>query len=232
MGGRTAELPRTTNASTNEPDPSGGIVAAPDDATFEIVFVCTGNRFRSPLAAAVLEEVVGSLPVRVRSAGTLELGAAPALRAAIKHGERLGLDISSHRSRSIAGMDLSGADLVVGFEAAHVGAAVLEGNALRERAFLLAELVDLLSSLAPPPGPSPVQAARALLSRANASRHSGATLLASEIPDPLHGSARLARAVARDVQLLSVALARGLFGSDRLTIPPDPRLRRGARWSR
>jgi hypothetical protein len=42
------------------------------DASFEVVFVCTGNRFRSPLAAALFGRATAGLPVSVSSRGTLD----------------------------------------------------------------------------------------------------------------------------------------------------------------
>ena len=41
-----------------------------DDRPFEIVFVCTGNQFRSPLGAAVFEREARGRSVRVSSCGT------------------------------------------------------------------------------------------------------------------------------------------------------------------
>ena len=43
---------------------------------FEVVFVCTGNRFRSPLAESLLRAATEGLPVRVRSLGMLRVRAA------------------------------------------------------------------------------------------------------------------------------------------------------------
>ena len=40
----------------------------------QVVFVCTGNRFRSPLAAALFREATSGLPVDVRSMGTSVTG--------------------------------------------------------------------------------------------------------------------------------------------------------------
>jgi protein-tyrosine-phosphatase len=47
-------------------------------ATEDILFVCTGNICRSPMAAAILESKVARFPrIRVRSAGFLEDGMPP-----------------------------------------------------------------------------------------------------------------------------------------------------------
>ena len=46
---------------------------------FSAVFVCTGNRFRSPLAAALLGRIAQGLPVVTASYGTLDVEGLPAL---------------------------------------------------------------------------------------------------------------------------------------------------------
>ena len=178
---------------------------------FELVFVCTGNRFRSPLAAALVERAVAGLPVRVSSLGTLDLGSVPPLRSATKQAAKIGLDLSSHRARALAGTDLSGLDLVIGFEAAHVGAAVLDGQAARERTFMLTELVDLLEVVPPPETAEPLARARAAVRDAAAARREGVQVERVEIPDPLGGSARIARAVAGDLVRLTAELTGALF---------------------
>lgn len=190
--------------------------APPEDdaALFQLVVVCTGNRFRSPLAAAVVEQLAANLPVRVSSLGTLDLHGAPPLRAAVKQASRLGLDLSGHRARTLVGADLGSADLIVGFERAHIGAAVLEAQAPRERAFLLTELVELLEEAPPLFDADPLERARAAVAHADAARSESPADWYEEIPDPLGGSARVARAVATDVQRLTLVLLRGLFGSE------------------
>ena len=104
-----------------------------------VVFLCTGNRFRSPLAAAIFEEAAAQhgVPVAVESAGTLDVGSRPPFRETIKQAERLGYDISSHRSRPARDVDLSTADLLIGFERSHVAYAVVDAGVAAERAFTL-----------------------------------------------------------------------------------------------
>jgi protein-tyrosine phosphatase len=109
-----------------------------------VVFVCTGNRFRSPLAAALLERAVKDRRVTVESAGTLDLGPLPPFPETIEEGRRLGVDVSGHRARSVRELDLRSADLVLGFEQMHLAAAVVEAGALRSRSFTLPELLDLV----------------------------------------------------------------------------------------
>jgi protein-tyrosine phosphatase len=178
---------------------------------FGVVFVCTGNRFRSPLAAAIFREATAGLPVRVSSAGTLELGAMPALEEALEAGSRIGVDLTSHRSRGLIGLDLSAADLVVGFERHHLGAAVLDASAPRHRVFTLPEIVTLLERL---PDPEPVDAlerARRLVALAAESRGQETWRTTSELEDPIGLSRGKQRSIAEQVRELTERLSRALF---------------------
>src|SRR5439155_11029532 len=110
----------------------------------QVAFVCTGNRFRSPLAAALLAQKADGLPLRIVSLGTLDLGSEPALPEAVAIAEELGLDLSGHASRNLASVDLEPFDLVLGFERKHVVASVVEAGANIERTFTLPVLVATL----------------------------------------------------------------------------------------
>src|SRR5712691_7105026 len=114
---------------------------------FSLLFLCAGNRFRSPLAAAFLRRLTIGLPVTVASAGMLEVGGAPALPEALSLGAWGGVDLSGHRARRLAAQHLQGVDLVLGFEQIHVRQAVIDAGADRTRAFTLGELVGLLGEL-------------------------------------------------------------------------------------
>ena len=98
-----------------------------------VAFVCTGNRFRSPLAAALLESETDGLPVEIASLGMLDLGDEPALPEAVALAEELGLDLTSHRARSVGELELGAFDLVLGFERKHVVASVVDAKAKIER---------------------------------------------------------------------------------------------------
>jgi protein-tyrosine phosphatase len=180
---------------------------------FQVAFVCTGNRFRSPLAAALLTAEVGELPVRACSLGVLELGPAPALPEAIELAETFGLDVSGHRSRDLAQLDLEPFDLVVGFERMHVRAAVVDGLARMEKTFTLPELVELLESLQEGPSePDPLDRAERRIAQAHELRPPGfRTRPVPEVADPLGRSARDQRGTAYELQTLVERLAKLLF---------------------
>jgi protein-tyrosine phosphatase len=143
-------------------------VGSSDD--FDVVVICSGNRFRSPIAEAVLRREADGLPVRVRSFGTMDLPSGHALSEALELAPGYGLDLMSHRSHPLAGRDLSDADLVIGFEQIHVAMAVVGAKALRERTFLITELVAGLEETTPPQEDGVADRARASVRQADKAR--------------------------------------------------------------
>jgi protein-tyrosine phosphatase len=155
---------------------------------FEILFVCTGNRCRSPLAEEQLRRLAAGLPVSVGSVGLLDLGSAPALPEVLEVARSVGLDLSSHRSRHLAGVDLSGVDLVLGLERSHVAAVVVEANVPYDKAFTLKEIVRLLTGVRASSEGDPEERARALVRSAHERRRAEPSFVAGEdIEDPFGG---------------------------------------------
>jgi protein-tyrosine phosphatase len=178
---------------------------------YDVVVICSGNRFRSPIAEAVLREATDGLPVRVRSFGTLDLASGQALPEALELAPTLGLDLASHRSHRLAGEDLSRADLVIGFEPIHVSSAVIEAGASRERTFLLTELVERLEGITLPDGLGPVERAHAAVREADEARKASPST-PEEIADPIGGPPAGYRTSADRVNRLTRRLAELLFG--------------------
>jgi protein-tyrosine-phosphatase len=82
----------------------------------KILFVCSGNTCRSPLAEAIAKQVLpGRLDfeVEIASAGTSAQEGSPASRNSVEVAERHGLDLSRHRSRLLTRELLHDADLIV-----------------------------------------------------------------------------------------------------------------------
>jgi protein-tyrosine-phosphatase len=153
--------------------------------------------------------------VDVRSVGVLDLGGIEALPEALEAGRELGLDLSAHRTCVLAPEPLEGADLVLGFERAHVVQAVIEGGAPLERTFTLPELVELLPPLPPLGEADPVARARALVASVAETRPDPRTAPVAELADPLGRSRSFSRRTAEQVDELGRRLVTELFGSPR-----------------
>jgi protein-tyrosine phosphatase len=178
-----------------------------------VLFVCTGNRCRSPFAGAYFALITRNLPVEVLSAGTLDAPGNVVPQELIEIGHFSGLDLSSHRSRALVDEDYSEVDLVIGFERTHVAAAVVDAKIPHERAFTLPEIVRLLSETDPPLATDPVERARSAVAAAAARRAENDRFVPDEeIADPFRRSMEVYRASADDMVALCNALYLQLFG--------------------
>lgn len=180
---------------------------------FRLVFLCTGNRARSAIAEGFVRQIASDLPVEVSSAGLLDLARGPALPEAIDAVRQLGLDLTTHVSRPLKGVDISRADLVIGFERQHMAGAVVDANADPDRTFLLKEFVRLLdrvprNQLPPDPGAH----ARQLVAEAASLRSEKQEFIADdEIGDPYGLKRASFDKLAAELHLLSAKLVTGLF---------------------
>ena len=111
-----------------------------------ILFVCTANRYRSPIAAACFKtELMKRGEDKhwiVSSAGTWAMDGYPPMPAAILEARQLGLDIQEHRSRGITADMLQESDLVVVMEQGHKESLQVEFRAYREKVVLLSEIAE------------------------------------------------------------------------------------------
>lgn len=184
--------------------------------SFRIVFVCTGNRFRSALAENAFRTASRDLPIQADSFGTMEIGSAPPLPAAVAVGEARGLDISRHVAKSLATADLSAASLVIGFERQHVTAAVNIAGANADRTFLLRELIDLLEQVSIDTDAEPIERATEAVKRAQLHRRKEPSRwLGREIGDPMGLSQDEQHAIGHAVCDAAIRLAQELFGPTR-----------------
>jgi protein-tyrosine-phosphatase len=180
--------------------------------TFDITFLCTGNRLRSPVAEALARDATQGLPVTIRSLGLLDLGAVAALPEAVAFGRTRGVDLTAHRASQLVRARLGGVDLVLGFERSNVMRAVVDGGAQRDRTFLLAELVDLLAKGPAPRADGTVESARRAVRAANDRRDSAMPASRFEIRDPLGLAPAQQEQILESVAELTSLLVRQLFG--------------------
>ena len=179
---------------------------------FRIAVICTGNRFRSPLACALLARHGAGVPVSVSSYGTLDLGSSAALPEAVEIAATFGVDLSAHTAEHLELGNLAEADLVLGFEKFHLASAVVDGGASRDAVFTLPELVRLLEHAEPPAPAEPVAHARARVSAAGATRRrAGGLRRPPSIPDPLGESRAVQEEIAARISGLCARLAAQLF---------------------
>jgi protein-tyrosine phosphatase len=87
-----------------------------------ILFVCTGNTCRSPMAEALLREAAAArgLDVVVSSAGAGAWDGAPVSEGAYLVGLENGLDLSNHRARLLTREIVRGADLILVMSGHHL----------------------------------------------------------------------------------------------------------------
>jgi len=81
----------------------------------KIVFVCTGNTCRSPMAKAIAEaaSLRAGIEIEFKSAGTCVTSASPASEHARAASAANGLDLSGHLSRQVDAAELHSADLIL-----------------------------------------------------------------------------------------------------------------------
>jgi low molecular weight protein-tyrosine phosphatase len=112
-------------------------------ARVRVLYVCTANRCRSPMAAALFDREAGARgeSVVTSSAGILP-GGDPVPAEVLEVMGTYGIDLSAHRSRSLTAAAVAEADLLVGMGRRHVREAVLLDPPSWPRAFSLKSLVE------------------------------------------------------------------------------------------
>jgi protein-tyrosine phosphatase len=120
-----------------------------------VLFVCTANRFRSPLAAAIFSRAleqennreITSLiqrtgPWKVRSAGTWAISGQPVLPEVSQAAQKLGLSLADHRAERVSRGLLSEYDLILVMQTSQKEALLSEFPFLKETVYLLSHVVE------------------------------------------------------------------------------------------
>jgi protein-tyrosine-phosphatase len=91
------------------------------ETLLRVLFICTGNTCRSPMAAAALVDELGpdAARVDVQSAGTSALEGQPASSGTVQVARARGMDLSAHRARRVTASLVRDADFVFVMEPLH-----------------------------------------------------------------------------------------------------------------
>lgn len=121
-----------------------------------VLFVCTANQFRSPLAAAsflkLLEDERTGENWVIESAGTWTKDHLPAAGIALQAARQFGVvGLSRHRTRQISQDLLDQCDLIIVMEMGQKEAISAEFPSVQQRLFLLSEIVEGLAYDIPDP---------------------------------------------------------------------------------
>ena len=179
-----------------------------DDGVFRLMFVCTANRCRSPMAQALATELLAQRGVdaEVVSCGIMEGGSA-ASPGAVRAMARRGLDLSRHLSHQMDSHTVEAATLIVTMERRHLASVAELSMPAVERAFTLPELGDLATVVGPR---RPEVSVPSWIAQANAMRLPASVLTMSsdsDIDDPLGGPNRAYRRTAEQLEeLLELSL--------------------------
>lgn len=86
-----------------------------------ILFVCTGNTCRSPMAEGLMNKVAGDngLPVTAVSAGIFAENGAPASEEAIASAQKYDVDIAGHKAQTITERLIEESDVILAMTQGH-----------------------------------------------------------------------------------------------------------------
>ncbi len=110
---------------------------------YRLLFVCTGNTCRSPLAEVIARQEAerrGWTTVESHSAGIFAASGEPASEGARTVAQRRGIDLADHRASTLTPEMIEWADLVIGMSESHLR--VARDLGADEKAALLTGFLD------------------------------------------------------------------------------------------
>ena len=123
-----------------------------------VLFVCTANQCRSPMASILFQNLVSKRTDfgnwRIESAGTWAIDGLTATERAQIVLQNRGLDLRQHLSRGVTAEMLLSFDLILTMESGHKEALRIEFPQVAKRIFLLSEMTGKLFDVNDPIGGS------------------------------------------------------------------------------
>ena len=121
-----------------------------------VLFVCTGNTCRSPMAVGFIKKFAPDKKLKILSAGTSASNGVPPSANAIEVMQEEGIDISEHRSTMLDGYLLDEADIVLVMTEMHRNHIVSWFKSTKEKIRLLREFDDVNDDKDYPNIPDPI----------------------------------------------------------------------------
>ncbi len=121
-----------------------------------VLFVCTGNTCRSPMAVGFIKKFAPDKRLKVVSAGTSTSNGVPPSPNAIEVMQEEGINISDHRSTMLDGYLLDEADIVLVMSEMHRKHIVGWFKSAKEKIRLLREFDDVRNDEYYPNVPDPI----------------------------------------------------------------------------
>ena len=121
-----------------------------------VLFVCSANRFRSPLAAGIFQKALAEEESArastwnigragdwvVTSAGLMAVPLQPVLPDVLEAARQLGIDLSEHWSQRVVDLDLAEYDLILVMQESQRAALLKQYPEIQERIYLFSMVVD------------------------------------------------------------------------------------------
>lgn len=121
-----------------------------------VLFVCTANQCRSPMAEALMKDYIKRMDLQgnwvVQSAGTWAENGHPATPSGVKAMAQRGLDTRSHQSQGITKDLLNRFDLILTMESGHKEAIQIEFPEYSNKVYMLSEMSGVTINIEDPIG--------------------------------------------------------------------------------
>ncbi len=123
------------------------------EKTYQLLFVCTGNVCRSPMAEYLMRQKLGKTSNwQITSAGLFTANGQPASTMAIQAMDEVGIDIRKHRSRQITAEIINQSNMIVVMTKAHLMELLSRFPDAQDRAYVLGSFLAKPSDIIDPIG--------------------------------------------------------------------------------